>query len=104
MLRNYEMKDKYGIFCIINSAFHKFTSSRARYLLLFGTEVVVQGQTIHFVPNENNYNYMFHSGRKGFNDRNISFSYDTICFVFGSRKFYETICFVFHFIITQLYM
>jgi hypothetical protein len=70
MLRNYEMKDamycftiftidKYGIFCIIirrDFALHKFISFPMKYLLSFGTKGIVQGQTIHFVPNENDYN------------------------------------------------
>jgi hypothetical protein len=44
---------------------------------------------------------MFHSGRKEVYDSNISFSYETVYFIFGSRRFYEKISFVFHFVITQ---
>jgi hypothetical protein len=44
---------------------------------------------------------MFRSGRKELDDINISFGYETMYFVFGSREFYETISFVLHFIITQ---
>ena len=70
MLRNYEMKDEincfiiftidtYEIFYIIigrDVASHKIISSRTKYLLAFRTKCIDQGQTMHFVPNEDNYN------------------------------------------------
>jgi hypothetical protein len=70
MLRNYEMKneincfiiftiDKYEIFYIIigrDISSRKIVSSRTKYLLSFRTKCIDQGQTIHFIPNENDYN------------------------------------------------
>ena len=115
MLRNYEMEDqincfiifmidKYEIFYIIirrKIASRKIISSQTKFLLSFRTRCIAQSQTIHFVPNDNNHNEIFHSGRKGFHDRHISSIYDIIYFIFGTCQFYKTMYFIFHFIIMQ---